>query len=79
MKKFAIAAIAAITATVSFASVAEAGRRHYDDWNWGRHHHRHHHRHWDDYGYGRDYCSTVKIIKRDDWGNKVVKIIKRCG
>jgi hypothetical protein len=73
MKKFALAAIAAITATVSLTSVAEAGRRHFEDWG------RPHHRHWDDYGYGRDYCSTVKIIKRDDWGNKVVKIIKRCG
>jgi hypothetical protein len=75
MKKFAIAAIAAITATVSLSSVAEAHhRRHFDDWGWG-----HHRPYWDDIDYRRDYCSTVKIVKRDDWGNKVVKIIKRCG
>lgn len=74
MKKFALAAIAAITATVSLGSVAEAHRRHDDDWGW-RPHHRHY---WDDVDYRRDYCSTIKIVKRDDWGNKVVKIIKKC-
>jgi hypothetical protein len=76
MKKFALAALTAVVATVSLSTVAEARRRHFDDFGgWDRPHHRH----WDDYGYGRDFCSTTKIIKRDDWGNKVVKIIKRCG
>lgn len=37
MRKFAIAAIAAIAATVSLSSVAEAHRHHHDD-DWGRPH-----------------------------------------
>ena len=90
MKKLAIAAIAAVVATVSLSSVAEARNRHNDDeWgrhhrhdNWGRHHNDDHwgrpgRRHFDVIHYRPD-CSTMKIIKVDDWGNKVVKIIKSC-
>jgi hypothetical protein len=88
MKKFAIAAVTAIVATVSLTSVAEA-RRHHDD-DWGRHHNdrdwggRHH---FDDWGRpGRRHldvivfrpdCSTTKIVQETDFGTKV-KIIKRC-
>ncbi len=76
MKNFAITALAALAATVSLASVAEAHHRHFDDdWRWG-YHHRHHY--WDDVDYGRDYCRTIKVVKFDDWGNKVVKIINKC-
>jgi hypothetical protein len=85
MKKFAIAAVTAIVATVSLTSVAEA-RRHNDD-DWGRHD-----RHWggrhhfDDWGWGRrhldvivfrPHCSMTKIIKQTDFGTKVI-FVKRC-
>jgi hypothetical protein len=63
MKKFAIAAITAVVATVSLANVAEARRHH--DWNDG-----------DDWGSHR--CGTIKIVKFTDWGKKVI-IIKKCG
>jgi hypothetical protein len=62
MKKFAIAAITAVVATVSLANVAEA-RRHHNDWDG------------DDWGSHR--CSTIKIVKFTDWGKKVI-IIKKC-
>jgi hypothetical protein len=70
MKKFALAAIAAVVATVSLSSVAEARRRHHDDWGWDRP--------YVDVIVYRPSCSTIKIIKFDDWGNKIVKIIKKC-
>jgi len=74
MKKFALAAVAAIVATVSLSSVAEARRHHDDDdWGWGRPHRPHF-----DVIVFRPSCSTVKIVKVDDWGNRIVKIIKRC-
>jgi hypothetical protein len=80
MKKFAIAAVAALAATVSLASVAEA-HRHFDN-DWGRHGHWGHHDHWghrhfDDFVVFRPDCSMVKIVKETDWGTKVV-FVKRC-
>jgi hypothetical protein len=74
MKKFAIAAITAIAATVSLSNVAQAHR--HDDDEWGRHprHHNvdviifHPHRH----------CKVIKIVGFHH-GNKIIKIIKKCG
>jgi hypothetical protein len=87
MKKFALAAVAAIVATVSLGSVAEARRHDDDDWgrhhnDWGRHHddwgrHDHWGRHHMDYVFYRPDCSMVKIIKETDWGTKVI-YVKRC-
>jgi hypothetical protein len=88
MKKFALAAVAALVATVSLGSVAEA-RRHNDE-DWGRHHndgdwgHRHNdddwgrpgRRHFDVIVYRPD-CSMTKIIKETDWGTKII-YVKRC-
>jgi hypothetical protein len=76
MKKFAIAAVAVIAATVSLAGAAEA-HRHDDDW--GRHGRHDHwgHRHFDDFVVFRPACSMTKIVKETDWGTKVV-FVKRC-
>jgi hypothetical protein len=84
MKKFAIAAITAIVATVTLSSAAEAG------WRWRHHHHgwhhRHHHGHW--WGgprivirpaYYDDYCFTRKVVRHDRWGNVYIKRIRVCG
>jgi hypothetical protein len=73
MKKFAIAAIAAIAATVSLSSVAEAHRHHDDDWRW---HHPHHSRF--DVIVFRPHCRTIKVVEFHH-GNKFIKIIKKCG
>jgi hypothetical protein len=76
MKKLAFAAVAAIVATVSLSSVAEAHRHHFDDW--GRHHDHWGHRHdFDVVVFRRPDCSTTKIIKQTDFGTKVV-VVKRC-
>jgi hypothetical protein len=75
MKKLALAAVAAIAATVSLSNVAEAHRRHFDDFGgWDRPHHRHD---FDVVVFRRPDCSTTKIFKETDWGTKVV-IVKRC-
>jgi hypothetical protein len=81
MKKFAIAALAALVATVSLSSVAEAG------WRW-RHHGWHHgwHGHW--WGgprivirpaYYDDVCFVRKVARHDRWGNVYIKRIRVCG
>jgi hypothetical protein len=78
MKKFAIAALTAIVATVSLSTVAEAG------WRW-RHHHR-----WHGHHHGRifiaprvvyhgDYCFVKKVKRYDDWGNVYIKRVRVCG
>ena len=77
MKKFIIAASAALVATVSFAATAEAGWKH-------RHHGWHHRHHWGvvvvgpRYDYD-DYCFVKKIKRYDDWGNVYVRRVRVCG
>ena len=69
MKKFVFAAIAAVVVAASFSGAAEAHRRHFEgDWRWGGPHHR---PHWDVVVF-RPHCHTTKIIKKTDWGTKVV-------
>jgi hypothetical protein len=76
MKKFALAAVAVLAATVSLSSVAEAHRHHDDDdFDFRRPHHRHFDE--DFVVFRRPDCSTTKIIKQTDFGTKVI-ILKRC-
>jgi hypothetical protein len=72
MKKLAIAAVAAIAATVSLGSVAEAHR--HDDDEWGRHHHPRH----VDVIVFRPHCKTIKIVEFGRHGDRIVKIIRKC-
>lgn len=81
MKNYIIGAAAALIATVSLASAAEAG------WKWKhKHHHGHHHgHHWKHkiwigggHHYG-DYCFIKKIKRYDDWGNVYIKKVRVCG
>jgi hypothetical protein len=75
VKKFIIAATAALVATVSMAATAEAGWRH-------KHHG------WKRHNWGvvvvsprvvyRDYCFTKKVKYFDDWGNVYVKRVRVC-
>ena len=75
MKTMIIGAAAALIATVSLASTAEAG------WKWKKHHHRHwHHKH--HHGIHvykpRHYCFIKKVRRYDDWGNMYIKRIRVC-
>lgn len=79
MKKFLIAAAAAVVATVSLSTVAEAGWRH-------RHHgwHGHYHGYWGPRIVIRpvvydDYCFVKKVRRYDRWGNMYIKRIRICG
>jgi hypothetical protein len=80
MKKFAIAAITALVATVSLSSTADAG------WRW-RHHgwHGWHHGYWGGPRivirpvYYHDYCFVRKARFHDRWGNVYYKRIRVCG
>jgi hypothetical protein len=78
MKKFIIAATAALVATVSMAASAEAG------WKWK---HKHHHHGWKRHhwgvvvvnpGYHGDYCFVKKVKRYDDWGNVYIKKVRIC-
>ena len=76
MKKFLIAATAAVIGTLSFASVSEAG--------W-RHHHRHHGHFGIVVDLGPRYivdayptCFVKKTVRFDRWGNRYVKKVKYC-
>jgi hypothetical protein len=66
MKKFALAAVAAIVATVSLSNVAEARRRHFDDVDVViiKNH--------------RPHCKTMKIVEIGRHGHKKVTIVKKC-
>lgn len=78
MKKYIIAAVTAVVATVSLSTVAEAG--------WRRHHgwHGYHHGHF----WGPrivispvvydDYCFVKKVRRYDDWGNLYIKRVRIC-
>ena len=75
MKKFIIGSLAALVATVSLASTADAGWRH----RHGGWHNRHH------WGvvvvsprYYGDYCFVKKVKRYDDWGNVYVKRVRIC-
>jgi hypothetical protein len=80
MKKFIIGATAALIATVSLATTAEAGwkwKHNNHGWKWKLGHH---------YGikiyspgYYDDYCFVKKIKKYDDWGNVYIKKVRVCG
>jgi hypothetical protein len=76
MKTMIIGAAAALIATVSLASTAEAG------WKWKHHHHHHHWKHRHHHGiyiYGHhNYCFVKKVKHYDDWGNVYIKRIKVC-
>lgn len=79
MKTMIIGAAAALIATVSLASTAEAG------WKWKKHHHWGHNHHWGHkhhhgmYIYGhRSYCFIKKVKHYDDWGNVYIKRIQVC-
>ena len=78
MKKFIIAATAALVATVSMAATAEAG------WKFK---HKHHH-HWKRHHWGvvvvgpryvyDDYCFVKKVKHYDDWGNVYIRKVRIC-
>jgi hypothetical protein len=81
MKKFAIAAIAALVATISLSSTADAG------WRW-RHgwHNGWRHGYW--WGgprivirpaYYDDFCFVRKAKRYDRWGNVYIKRVRVCG
>jgi hypothetical protein len=77
-KNIVIGACAAIVATVSLASVAEAG------WKYKHRHHGWKHRnHWGVVvvapRYYGDYCFVKKVRRYDDWGNVYVKRVRICG
>ena len=80
MKKFIIAATAALVATVSMAATAEAG------WKWKHKHHNHgwKRHHWGvvvvnpGYGYDDDYCYVKKVRHYDDWGNVYIRKVRIC-
>jgi hypothetical protein len=71
MKKFALAAVAAIVATVSLSNVAEARRRHFDD-GFGRHVEvviiKEH----------RPRCKMTKFVEIGRHGHTKVTFVKRC-
>ena len=78
MKKFIIAASAALIATVSMAASAEAG------WKWK---HKHHHHGWKRHHggvvvvsprYFGDYCFVKRVKRYDDWGNAYIKKVRIC-
>ncbi|MDB5523352.1 MAG: hypothetical protein JWM58_1115 [Rhizobium sp.] len=80
MKKFAIAALATLVATVSLSTVAEAGWRRHHGWNG------HHHGHYNRFIYRaprvvvyNDYCFVKKVKHYDDYGNVYVKRVRICG
>jgi hypothetical protein len=71
MKKFAIAAVAAIVATVSLSNVAEARRRHFDDGFF------------QDVDVviikeRRPRCKTTKFVEIGRHGHPRVTIVKKC-
>jgi hypothetical protein len=78
MKKYIIAAVAAVVATVSLSSVAEAGWRRHHGW-YGHHHY------WGGPrivirpAYYNDYCFIKKVRRYDDWGNVYIKRVRICG
>ena len=75
MKKFIIGACAALVATVSLASAAEAGWKH-------RHHGWRHHNNWGvvvvSPRYYGDYCFVKKVKRYDDWGNVYIRKVRIC-
>jgi hypothetical protein len=75
MKKFVIGATAALVATLSIASTADAG------WRWKNHGWRHHN-HWGvvvvSPRYYGDYCFVKKVKRYDAWGNLYVKRVRVC-
>ena len=78
MKKFIIAAVTAVVATVSLSSVAEAGWRRHHGW-YGHHHNRF----WGPRIVIRpvvynDYCFVKKVRRYDDWGNLYIKRVRIC-
>jgi hypothetical protein len=80
MKKFAIAAITALVATVSLSSTADAG------WRWRNHgwHNGWHHGYWGGPRivirpvYYNDYCFVRKVRYHDRWGNVYFKRVRFC-
>jgi hypothetical protein len=77
MKKFIIGATAALIATVSLASAAEAG------WKWKHRHNGWKRHHWGvvvvSPRYYGDYCFVKKVKRYDDWGNVYIKRVRVCG
>ena len=79
MKKFALGALAAIVATVSLSSVAEAGWRRHHGWHNGWHH-----GYWGGPrivirpAYYNDYCFVKKVREYDDYGNVYVRRVRVC-
>jgi hypothetical protein len=80
MKKLVIGTLAALVATVSLSSVAEAG------WRWNHHgwHNGWHHGYWGGprivirpafYG---DYCFVRKVKEYDDYGNVYIRRVRVC-
>ena len=75
MKTFVIGAAAALIASVSLASTAEAGHK-----KWHHHHHHHHHKYkiWIGGHHHGGYCFIKKIKRYDDWGNLYIKRVRVC-
>ena len=79
MKKLALGALAAIVATVSLSSVAEAGWRRHHGWHNGWHH-----GYWGGPrivirpAYYNDYCFVKKVREYDDYGNVYVRRVRVC-
>jgi len=76
MKTFIIGSLAALVATVSLASTADAG------WRWRHHGGWRHHNHWGvvvvSPRYYGDYCFVKKVKRYDDWGNVYIKRVRIC-
>jgi len=71
MKKFAIAALAAIAAAVSFSGAAQAS---WCDDGYSTYHtasYRHH-------DYDDDYCYVKKVVYYDDYGYRHYKRVRIC-
>ena len=76
-KQIVIGTCAALVATVSLASTAEAG------WKYKHRHGWKHRHHWGVVvvapRYYGDYCFVKKVRRYDDWGNVYVKRVRVCG
>ena len=77
MKKFIIGGMAALVATVSLASTADAG------WRFKHRHGFHNRHHWGVVVVSprrvySDYCFVKKVKRYDDWGNVYIKRVRIC-
>ena len=84
MKKLVIGAVAALIATISLATAADAGPRWvHGGWNHGWRHAGWHRGYWGGprivVAAGPDYCYVKKIRRVDNHGRVYVKNVRVCG